>query len=68
MSRPQQVGWLACGSTEPWPVPIKPIVEFAMVSEALKDETGPYGYRVWDRLECMALLGGPGKAATQEGV
>lgn len=65
-ARAHQVRWLACVAPGRWPVPVDPVTEFAMISKALKwikDDTGPYGYRVWDRLERLALLGGPGEPA-----
>lgn len=65
-ARVQQVRWLACVAPGRWPVPVEPVAEFAMVSKALtwvKDDKGPYGYRVWNRLERIALLGGPGEPA-----
>jgi len=45
---------------------VEPVAEFALVSKALKwvkDDKGPYGYRVWDRLERIGLLGGQGEPA-----
>lgn len=65
-ARAHQVRWLACVAPDRWPVPVEPVAEFAMVSKALKwvkDDTGPYGYRVWDRPERIGLLGGPGEPA-----
>ena len=65
-TRAHQVRWLACTSPEAWPVPVDPAAEHAIVSKALawvRDDTGPYGYRVWDRLERIGLLGGSGEAA-----
>lgn len=49
-----------------WPVPVEPVAEFKLVSRALawvKEDKGPYGYRVWDRLERVGFLGGPGVPA-----
>jgi len=51
-ARVHQVHWLACVAPGRWPVPVEPVAEFGMVSKALawvKDDEGPYGYRVWDR-------------------
>lgn len=65
-AREGHVRWLACVAPDRWPVPIEPVAEFALVSKALawvKDDKGPYGYRVWDRLERIGLLGGPGQPA-----
>lgn len=65
-TRAHQVRWLACVAPGRWPVPIEPVAEFAMVSKALKwvrDDTGPFGYRVWDRVERIGLLAGPGEPA-----
>lgn len=65
-ARAHQVRWLACVAPDRWPVPVEPVAEFALVSKALKwvkDDTGPYGFRVWDRLERIGLLAGPGEPA-----
>lgn len=65
-ARAHQVRWLACVAPGRWPVPVEPVAEFALVSKALKwvkDDTGPYGFRAWDRLERIGLLGGPGEPA-----
>lgn len=65
-ARTTQVRWLACVAPGRWPVPVEPVAEFALVSKALswvKDDKGPYGYRIWDRLERIGLLAGPGEPA-----
>lgn len=65
-ARAHQVRWLACVAPDRWPVPIEPVAEFAMVSKALtwvKTDDAPHGFRAWDRLERIGLLGGPGEPA-----
>lgn len=65
-ARANQVRWLACVAPGHWPVETEPVAEFAMASKALKwlkDDAGPYGYRVWNRLERIGLLAGPGDPA-----
>lgn len=62
-ARKTQVNWLACTAVDRWPVPVEHVAEFALISKALtwlRDDTGPYGYRVWPRTERIALLTGPG--------
>ncbi|GAB2733102.1 hypothetical protein [Nocardioides pakistanensis] len=66
-ARKDSVRWLAC--VETWPTytrihrPGLETVEFALVSKAIKwlrDDVGPYGYRVYPREQRVAHLTGSG--------
>lgn len=62
-ARKTQVNWLAATAVDRWPEPVEHVAEFALISKALtwlRDDTGPYGYRVWPRSERICLLTGPG--------
>lgn len=62
-ARKTGVNWLACTAVDRWPLPVEPVAEFSLISKALdwlRDDVGPYGYRVWPRAERICLLGGPG--------
>lgn len=62
-ARKTGVNWLAATAVDRWPVPLEHVAEFAMIGKALtwlRDDTGPYGYRVWPRHERICLLSGPG--------
>lgn len=62
-ARKTQVNWLAATAVDRWPEPVEHVAEFALISKALawlKDDSGPYGYRVWPRSERICLLTGPG--------
>ena len=62
-ARHTAVNWLACTAVDRWPVPVEHVAEFAMIGKALtwlRDDKGPYGFRVWPREERICLLAGQG--------
>src|SRR5699024_2713081 len=61
-ARAGTVRWIAAWTGRPAPQSV--VAEFKRVSDAVawvRDDTGPYGYRVWPRTERVCHLGGPGQ-------